>query len=85
MLKDLIETAVKEIDKGDEETVKKHAEIFKSHGIIPKMHVGKPQSWFKEDPVRKLEWYAGTLVGIAEQEGWFAVNTWLNMYDSIKN
>jgi len=45
-------------------------------GLTPDMHT---EGGAREMTNREtLEWYGGAILGIVEQEAWFAVNSWLN-------
>jgi len=86
MLRELIKDAVKEIETGREREVYKHSDIFEENGITANMHVGHGNAMHDQNEksnVLKLEWFAGALVGIAENSSWFAVNSWLNTSDKF--
>lgn len=82
-LTNVIRDAASRIEKGY--VTELHAAIkrFKDLGIHAQMHAGRGSEMdSSENGTRlKLEWFAGSLVDIADQNGLFAVNSWLNCVD----
>ena len=86
LLKDLIKTAVEEINKGTQIVLEYHVSIFKSHDIIANMHLGRGDEMntdTEESELLRLEWYMGCLVDICEARKLSAVNSWLNLSQKI--
>lgn len=49
--------------------------------VQPGCHVGKGPDM---SDLEKIEWYAGQLLDVVDSEGWFVMNTTLNLYSIVK-
>ncbi len=91
LLKKIIKEAVSDIEKRGEPEISKHVEIFKMNDIVANMHIGcnkngEMEQNTEESKVLKLEWFASSLVDVAESDGVvfvFSINKWLDMSDRI--
>lgn len=47
--------------------------------VQPNVHVGRTDM----TPDEVVEWYAGQILDIVDEEKWFAVNSWINCRDKF--
>lgn len=81
-LRDTIRSVAETLDKSGPDKASDIVKPLRDLGITPNMHVGKPKEFF-DDNQHTLEWYAGAIVGIVDDQAWFAVNSWLNSLDKF--
>lgn len=87
----LIREIVTDIEYGNELTALKHIPKLESLGISANMHVGSPlfekmngkenKDLTEEERLLGLEWYAGSLIDIVDNEGWHVMNSFINSLD----
>jgi len=57
------------------------ANLFRKAGVVKNIHVGTDPNIFT--PRMKIEWYAGQLLDIVDQEGWVSMNSFINGLDKF--
>lgn len=72
------------IDKGGSTGLSLAVQPLRDAGVKPNMHVGDPKESFAGNPQKVIEWYAGSILDIADNEAFFAVNSWLNYFHVIR-
>jgi hypothetical protein len=78
-LRNVVREVVLTIDKGGPEEAK--AEVERLRGLIP---VGMPHRGKKNMTEQEvIEWYAGEIVDIVDNQAWFAMNSIINCLDKF--
>jgi hypothetical protein len=76
----LVRAVVGRIDKGGPENIGMAIKPLRDAGITCGPFRGEMA---KVSPRHGLLWYAGEIIGIVEEEAWFAVNSWINCADKF--
>jgi len=71
------------VDRGDITEAKKLCDTFKDMGGVNGIHVAPAGVTAKLTTRQTLEWYVGQFISICENDGWFAMNSFLNMRDQF--
>lgn len=75
MMSVFIKNEIDKIDSGGIATALSVAKLFSEAGFVINAHLGYNGEW---TPRRTMEWYAGQLLSIVENESWFAMNSLVN-------
>lgn len=70
-----IKNEIDKIDSGGIDTAVSVAKLFSEVGFIKNAHLGYEGEW---TPRQTMEWYAGQLINVVENESWFAMNSIVN-------
>lgn len=88
LLKDIV-TDNWDNDKNEPSDFGKLSKLLQENRIVDNMHVGQQSSFFEDGvdgKLKILEWFLGSFVNIIENQGFIAMNSWLNMKrDHIDN
>jgi hypothetical protein len=69
---------------GIAEAVKPLRVALAARGLGPNCHVGiAKKRGYPLTPEETVEWYAGSLLDIVDNEAWWCVNSWLNCVDKF--
>ena len=60
----------------------KQSDTFKERGLEANCHQGKPSEFFTNEELT-IEWYAGQLLDIVDNQNWFAMNSFINCLDKF--
>ena len=85
-LRDIVRRAVLNIsDGGIIEAIsnaREVREVLKERGLEANCHQGKPSEFFTNEELT-IEWYAGQLLDIVDNQSWFAMNSFINCLDKF--
>lgn len=76
-----IETWIRKVDAGGISELEAVAEAFRAAGYKANEGVGTPCETAED----KLRWYVGQGISMAEERAYFAVNSWVNYFDVLKD
>lgn len=69
------------VNIGGPKEAEEASEAFKDAGIKAKVHVGKRPEDFTRRQI--VEWYAGNLVSMVDENELFGMNAWCNTVDTF--
>lgn len=78
-LRSVVRECINELDNGGMGVIESVKNKLTAAGAVRNIHVGKKD--FTSDET--VEWYAGQILDILENESWFAVNSLINCVDKF--
>ena len=78
-LRSVVRDCINELDEGGMSAVENVKSKLTAAGAVRNIHVGKKD--FTSDET--VEWYAGQILDILENQSWFAVNSLINCVDKF--
>ncbi len=78
-LRSVVRACISELDNGGLESVESVKTQLIAAGAVRNVHVGKKDF----TPDEQVEWYAGQILDILENQSWFAVNSLINCVDKF--
>lgn len=73
-----IRSVAERVAKGGIGSISTDVQELRDAGIVANMNMGDAA---KASPRATMEWYAGQLLDMVENGGWFGINSWLNAVD----
>lgn len=67
------------VDKGDKETVKSIVAMLKQHPVPPFVPSNPKMRVSDSSPEEAAHWWLDSLIKTSDAEGWFAMNTLVNV------